>query len=213
MITSDQNYECQGFIFSGEKEYERAKKEAEGIEYMRAKTDIAQPQVVLQLYNRMVQQQLFETTVGICYLHELRKRLLEDETISDDEIEPIVVKPWGTVTARQQTKETEAASASEDTQADDSREAIARRNAKDAEKEKEKRSGMHRFSIILNVMLIVCVIVMFIISMTGKSVTIVNYENRLIDKYESWEQQLSEREAKIKQYEEEYHITEGGYSQ
>jgi hypothetical protein len=211
MITSDQNYEWHGFVFSSEEEFERAKKEAEGTKYMKAKTDIASPQVVLQIYNRMVQKQLFETAVGICYLHELRQRLLDDETIPDEQIEPIIVKQWGNGT--QQPKEGTASSSDEnDDDAGSARAAIALRNANDEAKEKEKRSGAQRFSIILNVMLILCVIAMFIISMTGKSLTIVNYENRLIDKYESWEQQLKEREAKIKQYEEEYHITEGGYS-
>ena len=36
---------------------------------------------------------------------------------------------------------------------------------------------------------------------SGSSVTILNYENALIDKYEDWEKDLDEREQKLKERE------------
>ena len=38
---------------------------------------------------------------------------------------------------------------------------------------------------------------------------IINYENALVDKYESWESQLNDREAAIQQKEAELGIDEG----
>jgi hypothetical protein len=39
--------------------------------------------------------------------------------------------------------------------------------------------------------------------------TIIDYENKLIDRYEMWENQLTDREQKIQEYEEKYHINNG----
>ena len=41
---------------------------------------------------------------------------------------------------------------------------------------------------------------------SGNSVTIVNYENEIINKYEDWEKDLKEREAVIMQREAELGI-------
>ena len=51
---------------------------------------------------------------------------------------------------------------------------------------------------------------MFLINyMSDNNVNIINYENTLIDKYESWESQLNDREAAIQQKEAELGIDEG----
>ena len=54
----------------------------------------------------------------------------------------------------------------------------------------------------------VAVIGMFAITFMSKdNVTILNYENALIDRYESWESELQEREDAIQQKEAELGIT------
>ena len=50
--------------------------------------------------------------------------------------------------------------------------------------------------------LAVSVIGMFIVASTSDSSTIINYENKLIDKYAAWEQELDEREAALKEREQ-----------
>ena len=51
---------------------------------------------------------------------------------------------------------------------------------------------------------------MFLINyMSDNNVNIINYENALVDKYESWESQLNDREAAIQQKEAELGIDEG----
>ena len=48
---------------------------------------------------------------------------------------------------------------------------------------------------------------MFLVNyLTGNSVNVFNYENALIDKYESWENNLKEREAAIREKENELGI-------
>ena len=60
---------------------------------------------------------------------------------------------------------------------------------------------------IIIVILIVIIVGMFLVNyLTGNSVNVFNYENALIDKYESWENNLKEREAAIREKENELGI-------
>ena len=54
-----------------------------------------------------------------------------------------------------------------------------------------------RFLLSVNIVLIIIVIAMFAISLTSGSTTILNYETKIINKYEEWEQELDEREAAL----------------
>jgi len=36
---------------------------------------------------------------------------------------------------------------------------------------------------------------------TGNNINIINYENKLVDKYASWEKQLTEREQRVQEAE------------
>ena len=50
---------------------------------------------------------------------------------------------------------------------------------------------------------------MFVITyVSGDNVTILNYENAIIDKYENWEQKLDTREKKLDQREAELKVRE-----
>jgi hypothetical protein len=45
------------------------------------------------------------------------------------------------------------------------------------------------------------IIAMFAIAMSSDSPTVLNYENELTDKYSAWEEELTEREAAVKEKE------------
>ena len=57
-------------------------------------------------------------------------------------------------------------------------------------------------SISLSVILLLIVIGMFAVTATSGNINIINYENALIEKYENWETQLNDREAKLKEREQ-----------
>ena len=58
-----------------------------------------------------------------------------------------------------------------------------------------------RASFAINVILLLIVIGMFAVTATSGNINIINYENELIEKYESWEQKLEEKEEKLKERE------------
>ena len=59
----------------------------------------------------------------------------------------------------------------------------------------------YQYSLILNLILGISVAAMFLISATSHHPTILNYEEILINRYSAWEQELTEREAVLRQAE------------
>ena len=57
---------------------------------------------------------------------------------------------------------------------------------------------------IINIALVIVVIAMAVIMATSQTPTIINYENKIQDKYAGWEEELQSREAQVKQLEQQY---------
>lgn len=87
MPKKEQIYVVEGFAFASENEAEVAKKEREGIRYIKEKTNMSNPDMVLQIYNKMVREKMFVTSVGYAYLFDLQEYLRTNPTILNYEEE------------------------------------------------------------------------------------------------------------------------------
>ena len=77
---------------------------------------------------------------------------------------------------------------------------ISAKHQSDEKKKQGKADGYRKkyeITLFISVILAISIIGMFIIASTSDSPTILNYENKLIDKYAEWEQELDEREAAL----------------
>ena len=70
----------------------------------------------------------------------------------------------------------------------------------------KKKVNKFVISVILNIALVVAVCAMFGIASKSDNPNIINYENAVVNKYASWEQELSEREQVIREKERELGI-------
>lgn len=184
-------YQVGGFSFASEQEAGIAKKELEGIKYVKGKLDMDHPEHVLQLYNKMVDEKLFVTVVGIAYLADLREYLETIPMINNEEIHPIYVShPMIEEAVKEQKQKLQEAKS-------------AAKKAMSAGKN-SKVEGKLKFSYGLNIVLVICVILMFVITATSKHPTILNYETELLNHYSAWEQELTEREAAIREWEQNH---------
>ena len=170
-----------GFSFASEAEGRQAAKEAEGVRYIAEKVDMNNPDRVLHIYNKMIQEELFETVVGFAYLKELRDYLRSIPFIDKDEILPI---PVGHPTLEESIREAQ-------------RTGVRRKAGTDGTVRHMDYRARYRIASTLCIVLAVCVAAMFAITATTNSMTILNYEQQVIDRYEAWEQELSEREAAL----------------
>ena len=165
-----------GFLFEDEDLVKEAKKEAEGVRYMKARVDLQYPERVLQIYQRMIAQNMFQTQIGYAYLRELQDYLYTMPQVSNDEVPPIPVRANVRVSDASGTTE-----------------ALREENGK------SRRA--FRWSMIINFFAAAVILVMFAIAMSSSSPTVLNYENELQNKYAAWEQELKEREAAVSEKE------------
>lgn len=176
-----------GFCFANEDEAEQAKKEAEGVRYLREKINMDAPESVLNIYNKMVRQKLFETAVGYAYLKEQQEYLQSIPFIDKTQILPVPVQHPTLEESIKKRKRTE------------------KKTTPEPQIQVKNFDFRKRYQVTFwtSVLLFVCVVGMFAVNLLSDSPTILNYETRIIDRYEQWEHELEEREAALLEREKE----------
>lgn len=185
-----ETYEAGGFVFRTKKEAELAQREIEGTKYLRQKLDMENPNAVFSIYQNLIEQDLFETPVGYCFLKELRDYLLMIPAISNEEVLAIPIRyPQTEEEEKKQKKEQKK----EEQRKERQREKEKAKNKKEQKKEGQNYKGRCQFFMVTSLILLISVVSMMLLAATSDNVNILNYENKLIDKYSSWEQELEER--------------------
>ena len=194
-----ETYEAGGFVFRTKKEAELAQREIEGTKYLRQKLDMENPNAVFSIYQNLIEQDLFETPVGYCFLKELREYLLMIPAISNEEVLAIPIRyPQTEEEEKKQKKEQKK----EEQRKERQREKEKAKNKKEQKKEGKNYKGRCQFFMVTSLILLISVVSMMLLAATSDNVNILNYENKLIDKYSSWEQELEEREQAVKEQEQ-----------
>ena len=194
-----ETYEAGGFVFRTKKEAELAQREIEGTKYLRQKLDMENPNAVFSIYQNLIEQDLFETPVGYCFLKELRDYLLMIPAISNEEVLAIPIRyPQTEEEEKKQKKEQKK----EEQRKERQREKETAKNKKEQKKEGKNYKGRCQFFMVTSLILLISVVSMMLLAATSDNVNILNYENKLIDKYSSWEQELEEREQAVKEQEQ-----------
>lgn len=170
-----------GYSFTDEDMAKQARKESEGIKYVKARTDMSKPDLVFNVYHRLLSQKMFQTPIGYAYLKELQEYLKTMPGIHSEDIKPIPVA--STLVIR-------------DTRG------ITERWTRRLEKEQNKL----RISIVANFAFVVSIFIMFLIASTSGQTTILNYEKKIQDRYAKWEQDLTQREKAIREEEQELEL-------
>lgn len=184
-------YYVQGFAFTDEQEAKKAQKESEGIRYIKEQMDKQKPAQVLELYQKILSEELFETPVGIRFLKELQEYLMAVPGMNKEELPPIVIKSRGKEEAPGEEKPKPK-----------EREPRPREQVRLVEKHINYKKRYHFFCFAACV-LFAAVVALFGIELTSNNPNILNYENQLIDRYSDWEQQLEEKEQELKQLEQQ----------
>ncbi len=189
MDNEDKSYTVGGYTFINEQEAVDAKAELNAIKYLSKKTDANNPYQVYKLYNKILDKKLFSTSVGLGYLKELQQFLYVSKDIPNDKIKPIPVS--STITNAISSKR----------EAANSKGTIIR-----LKKLADRNRDLFIKSLILNIVLIICIIVMVIITLQSDNPNIIDYENKIQDKYATWQEELQSREAVIKEKENALNI-------
>ncbi len=189
-------YNVDGFLFEDELTAELAKKELEGIRFIKERTALDNPEVVMKLYKKLLEQKLFVTPVGVRFMVELQNVLLRSHFIARDEIPPIEVSAM--VLKRELTPE----------EAELAKKGPVAKVKKAAMKVDQKVEGNYKrpfyVALFFAIVFALSVVGMFVITkVSGNNVNILNYRNEILNEYSTWEQQLQEKEAELKAWEAE----------
>lgn len=167
-------FEVEGFVFESEELAKKAQKEAEGIKYIKAQTKMNNPDVVFDLYNKVLQKKMFDTPVGMAFLIELQEYLKTIPYIKNEDIRPIPIKKPVVV------------------------EKAPKKQVVKKETKSSEYKGRYHFFLYLSGILVLIIVGMFAITyFSGNNINILNYENQIINKYEHWESELNAREAEL----------------
>ena len=166
------------YLFETEEEYELALSEKKKIQYIDEHTDYRAAENVAVLYKRMVETNMFQTPVGYAYLERLREFLVRNGAKTDN-LPAIPVKKKISLVGRKE---------------------LMREN-RQLKEVIEKRKRNNTIMITVCIALAIMVIGLFSIAFTSNHPNILNYENVILDKYSSWEQELTERENAVREKE------------
>jgi hypothetical protein len=187
--SKEENFTVAGYTFTTKEAAENARNEMNAIRYVSSKTDSKDPKQIYVLYNTMLDKELFKTPVGLDYLKDLQQYLYNNKDIPNDKIRPIPIN-----------------SELQSMLADKREMTKTRGKLIELTKERDKYKDKYIKMIIVDVALVFVVIAMAVIMYTSQLPTIINYENKLQDKYAGWAEELESREAQVKQAEQQYNI-------
>ncbi|MCR5416380.1 MAG: hypothetical protein K6E79_06270 [Pseudobutyrivibrio sp.] len=199
-------YNIGGVIFNDEASAKKAAKELKVVEYILGQLKTADEDDVLKVYNKLLDQNLFTTEVGISFLEQLRTNLLSSGKFSADQIRDVQKSTEETISnePKEIFKEDISDIKEEKKIADKKIGKKTKSSKKEPVDSQVKRLRIaNRFLIVACIALLLCVLGMFYVSTTINSPTILNYEEKIVDKYSSWEQQLTEREKAVSEREKQ----------
>ncbi|MCR5792086.1 MAG: hypothetical protein K6G65_02850 [Lachnospiraceae bacterium] len=184
-------YTINHFEFASKEDFEKARKEADAIEYMKSKTDLTKPEVAYKVYMNIVDKRSFRTIVGYHFLQQLRDWILENNPEYKPELPDVPV--WRLEQVVQKTPETA--------------EQIHTENALAYYKEKyHSLKSTRTILIIIVCFLTVTVASMMAITYFTPNSIFTNYREKIENEYEGWSEELEQRESAIEEKEAELGI-------
>lgn len=187
-------YSVDGFLFEDEATAELAKNELEGIRFIKERTALDNPEVVMKLYKKLLEQKLFVTPVGVRFMVELQNVLLRSHFTAREEIPPIDVSAM--VLKKELTPE----------EVELAKKGPVAKVRKATKKVDEKVKGNYKrpfyVALFFAIIFAFSIVGMFVITkISGNNVNILNYRNEILNEYSTWEQQLQEKEAELREWE------------
>lgn len=177
-----------GYVFLDDGELERARKEKDIIGKLRESINFNHVEEVHQIYNRLLERKYFSTAIGMEFLRDMRGYLME--AMGEEAVLPIPVLA--------------SASTLKDS-IEKSRRVLSVEVEKQNEKLKDENSRLRVLKnrlIIAVFALCATVIGMIFIIITNENVGYFNAEEKILNKYSAWQEQLESWEDELNEREE-----------
>lgn len=198
----EQKVVIDGYEFQNPEDAKIANEELAKVNALHSKIDENNLAALKAVYIKAVEQNIFETQIGLTYLKNVRNYLISMGALKENEA-PIPVLYTKSILRDKSSHNAAEIEALKERLKNDAEQKIQAEKAK-----ADKAQKACRQRTILCAVLFCMVLLMFAISMTGNNPTILNYKSAILNQYAEWEQQLTERENKIREKEAELGITD-----
>lgn len=180
-MNDNSNYIVGGYCFGSAEDAEIARQEEKKIEYLEQHMDYGKTENTFLVYQKAIESRVFQTPIGWEYLKKLQRKMKEQGK-TEDEIPPVALY---TVFAHRVGDQIKVPA------------------PRIPEKKKDTLKGKFAISVLINILLVAAVGGMFFIATTSSNPNVLNYEKAIVNKYATWEQELSERENDLREREQE----------
>lgn len=174
-------FRVNGIQFSSYAQAQEAQKELECIVTIKEQLDMENKNAVYQIYEKMIERDFFKSVVGYHFLLELRHLLVTDFGYNEEELSMIKV-PKLQMDKNQEQKRL------------------------NLEQQVENLTLIKKKMSIVIAALLCMVVAMFVIAALNPNAGYINAENKVLNKYSAWQEDLEQREQAIKLKEKELGI-------
>lgn len=178
---SQQDFCVDGYRFGSVDDAKEAQVEKIKMDYFTNKLQGRNMESMLAVYDKVLDERIFETPIGWEYLKRMQRELRRGG-IAEERIRPIPM--YVTFSHKD-----DAAAA-----------APVRERIRPSRKKSDDKKKL-QISVMVNILLVILVLSMFYITLNSKNPNIINYKNAILNEYASWEQELTDRENEIREKE------------
>lgn len=178
----ESSWVVSGFQFDNAEEAQAARQEQLNIETLKNRIDLTNEENMLSLYCKLAEKRVFKTPVGFQFLGEFRDFLTGNLKMEEEKL-PVIYVPPARGIPRVQQEQLE----------------FLQNESRQFDIQKRK------YLITIGVLIFI-VVAMFAITVLNPNVGYINTENKILNRYAGWEEELTRREAKIREREAELGI-------
>lgn len=179
MDYKEEDFIVDGYKFATIADAETARMELKKIDNLGQHLDYRNPQNVLMIYNRAIENKIFLTPIGLSYLQSMQDEMIK-WGVPKEKIQPVPL--YGTFSNKTENS-------------------LSIRRSIASRKPKVEYRGRFLTSVWINVLLIAAVVAMIVIAVRSDTPNMLNYKSAILNEYSEWEQELTERESKVREAE------------
>lgn len=193
-----------GFEFNNEENFNMAKRELDYMMHINEKLDTLSSEKTLELYNKLIDDKLFKTNIGMEFLRKLQKKLFEDKAIDNSKIKNIPATIYSEEandkpdnSNRRDRKNSGASNNKKDIVSKENKKNNTRVNSSGNKGKNNKYKDLYIKMLIINLALVITIVVMFVITKRANKFDEDYYRESIENEYVSWQKALEEKESSI----------------
>ncbi len=168
-----------GYRFATLADAETARLEKKKIDNLEQHLDYRNPQNLMLVYNKAIDNRVFLTPIGMSYLQKMQNQMINCG-VPREKIRPVPLH--GTFSNKTENNS-------------------SIRRSMETRMVKVEYRGQFITSVCINVLLVLAIAGLILVSLRSDIPTIVNYRTAIVNEYSEWEQELSERERAVREAE------------